>query len=403
MTLTDGEWLYKIHPTPNFISVAASLGEYGPSGSEGHFVALGGIRWSQVAGWWAKISQVTPQMQPAFQPNPDYMPKGVHTTSGGAPQFVRLPQNLLKDAKEPWLSLDPNKPGALSIPDRVRSFMGEISAEVGWDGSFPLISSPDEADEERKQNITANPPADAVENEAIKVAEEQKQVDQMSDDESHLIKERLDDIAKATSTLVASSTTMYVLTKATCFFMAFAGGLTATEFLGSDKIASTAAESFQLISRLVATLSQDALVNPTSTKQFLHRLDGIISETLGHVEEQTQQEINKIIMEVPAILSSGLSVPPEGLATLPRPPRDWQTHLPSLGSVMNDIVSGVLADFIRGLAETNSAVLELPGGVLTETSGEEQWTEFIAMEEVILREEAAAVERVINIIENLTL
>lgn len=44
-------WLYHIAPTPNFINVNASLGQFSPFSADQEYAALGRIQWWQIISW----------------------------------------------------------------------------------------------------------------------------------------------------------------------------------------------------------------------------------------------------------------------------------------------------------------------------------------------------------------
>lgn len=122
----DG-WIYRIHPTPNFIDVSQSL----PSryAQEHEYAALGGIRWDQVSAYsWAQTPP-NPDADPTdweascqWTLNPDfdrehYETQGRYTVGVGYPELVSSPSEAV-----------------------ARGIMDQVGSAVYWDSAsgFPI-------------------------------------------------------------------------------------------------------------------------------------------------------------------------------------------------------------------------------------------------------------------------
>ncbi|HEY1028793.1 MAG TPA: enterotoxin A family protein [Pseudomonas sp.] len=114
-------YIYVIVPGPNLYDVNAVLGRYSPHPMEGEFAALGGIPWSQVAGWyvveWGR-------MNPVMVRNPRHQPRIYASTRlpllGESYRLAGFPENHRAWREPPWANYA--APGCGATP-RKRSLM----------------------------------------------------------------------------------------------------------------------------------------------------------------------------------------------------------------------------------------------------------------------------------------
>ncbi|PHH64363.1 putative enterotoxin [Ophiocordyceps australis] len=133
-------YLYKIHATPNFISLDESLFGSMPLDMSMEYDALGGIYWDQVLGWLqipkgvtgGSIGEILKNPEKTFISNPDYNKRfDLYSASPGQPQ--------LNIEDEDWAH-------GMTAYDRALSFMNrpEVKFSVGWMGNFPLVEGPND-------------------------------------------------------------------------------------------------------------------------------------------------------------------------------------------------------------------------------------------------------------------
>ncbi|PFH61609.1 putative enterotoxin [Ophiocordyceps unilateralis] len=164
-----GNWVYQIHVSPNMIGVQDSLGKYCDEALKAEFLALGGIRWSQVKGWVHLPDDYIPpgerqeltlnegfdtlEKSPAYTLNPEYDAEfEKFTASSGAPQLAGFAVGHPALREKPWA--DSNPALGKSTKDYAMEFMQSIGAPQGWTDKFPMFGEDREMaemEEKRRQ------------------------------------------------------------------------------------------------------------------------------------------------------------------------------------------------------------------------------------------------------------
>ncbi|PHH72669.1 putative enterotoxin [Ophiocordyceps australis] len=146
----DGGWVYDISAAPNMVDVQGTLMNYTPRPEDEEYVALGGIYWSQVAGWmylpgnysgyeWMDSTREFVALSDRYVRNPDFWKYwDAQTVSPGQPQLAGFygeaaPLGQLL----PWKLYPLERAGTL--PDYALEFVSGLGNAVNWSGSFPLV------------------------------------------------------------------------------------------------------------------------------------------------------------------------------------------------------------------------------------------------------------------------
>ncbi|PHH89068.1 putative enterotoxin [Cordyceps sp. RAO-2017] len=151
---TGGGWLYDISAAPNMISVEGTLLEESPFPEESEYAAIGGINWSQVAGWMFLSENYTDMEWSRDEPhseaeffslsyryvrNPDYESRwDRYTASVGQPQLAGFYGKKSDcNSKKPWMDYP------LEVPSRLikyaHQFMRPLAEVMGTDHFFRLF------------------------------------------------------------------------------------------------------------------------------------------------------------------------------------------------------------------------------------------------------------------------
>ncbi|PHH83570.1 putative enterotoxin [Ophiocordyceps australis] len=135
-------YVYKIHATPNFIDVAASLKKDYPAKNEREMAVLSGIHWDQVHSW-ARVPDVGSTgrgeaKKLTYTPNPDYNTKyEKYTASGAHPELAGFPAHSPKWRQKRWRPFSPSK--GTTAAEYAKDLMNAIDDAVGWKREFPLF------------------------------------------------------------------------------------------------------------------------------------------------------------------------------------------------------------------------------------------------------------------------
>ncbi|PHH60832.1 putative enterotoxin [Ophiocordyceps australis] len=135
-------YVYKIHATPNFIDVAASLKKDYPAKREREMAALSGIHWDQVHSW-ARVPDVGSAgkgraKKLTYTPNPDYDTRyEKYAASGAHPQLAGFPPYSPKWLEKKWRPFTPSK--GRTAADYAKALMNAIGHAVRWKSEFSLF------------------------------------------------------------------------------------------------------------------------------------------------------------------------------------------------------------------------------------------------------------------------
>ncbi|ENN89931.1 CtxA-like, cholera toxin A subunit [Bartonella bovis] len=134
LNLNKNGYVYHIKPTPNFVDVNESLGEYSPYAIEEEVSALGVIRWNQIIGW----QKVRDGKADRFIPNPDYNERlyGGFSSSGAQPQLASFPIDHVAWTEHPWIEFANCTSIASCSPIKSAQEFGE---EFFWKAHYSIL------------------------------------------------------------------------------------------------------------------------------------------------------------------------------------------------------------------------------------------------------------------------
>ncbi|PHH64275.1 putative enterotoxin [Ophiocordyceps australis] len=155
-------WVYRIHATPNFVDVAASLLDAYPVSVEEEIAAMGGIRWQQVHGWYeVQEAHGEGPVLTEYVNNKDYdVAYDNFAASGGQPQLAGFDAASAYWKRKPWSRFAPEK--GKSTMQYALEFMNAHGPPVGWRGRFPLWMSAEDAQAKQLLRVQLQQTAELV-------------------------------------------------------------------------------------------------------------------------------------------------------------------------------------------------------------------------------------------------